>query len=255
MRKILIGLITLLLLGLAIYGITYGFSLGNMHIYSVPSIKEENAKLDKKIADATKLKNEDYPQNYTLLETAYKKLVQEKENYEQMLALGVDENGQPLNKIQEYEIERIWVVMGNYAKKQGVDLKLDVTSNNAISKTYDLTFTAIGGYIQITDFLYDIERDSTLVFKLENFKMLPQASTDELAASFTCKDIKLNITENNSSTNNANTNNTNANSTSTNNTNTTNNSTTTPSTTTTTSSDGEITTTTTTSTTSSGDAE
>ena len=63
------------------------------------------------------------------------------------------------SKIQEYEMERIWVVVGNYAKKQGVDLKIDVTSNNAISKTYDLNFTVTGGYIQITDFLYDMERD------------------------------------------------------------------------------------------------
>ena len=133
--------------------------------------------------------------------------------------------------------------MGNYATKQGVDLKLDVTSNNSISGTYDLTFTATGGYIQIIDFLYDVERDSTLVFKLENFKMVPGTSTEELVATFVCKDVKLNITDTSSSTNDTTTTgeNTNAN-TNSNNSNTTN-STNTNSTTTNTNSTGNTSTT------------
>ena len=152
-------------------------------------------RLDNKIQTASNLRTKDYPQNVTLLESAYKKLMSEKESYEQLLKLGVDENGLPLNKIQEYEMEKIWVAMGNYAQKEGVDLKMDITSNNSVSKTYDLKFTATGGYIQITDFLYDVERDTTLVFKIENFKMVPGENTDNLSATFTCKDIKLNIAD------------------------------------------------------------
>lgn len=197
MRKILLGLISILLAALAVYTAYYGITIGGLEINGIPAIQEENSKLDKKIENASKLRNSDYPQSVTLLESAYKKLMTEKENYEQILSLGVDENGETLNKIQEYEMERIWVVVGNYAKKQGVDLKIDVTSNNAISKTYDLNFTVTGGYIQITDFLYDMERDRTLVFKIENFKMTPGSSTDELVATFICKDIKLNITTTN----------------------------------------------------------
>ena len=195
MRKLLLGLISILLLALSIYMVACGMTFGSLEVNGIPAIQEENAKLDQKIQKATKLKNTDYPTNVASLESAYKKLMTEKENYEQILALGVDENGQPLNKIQEYEIEKIWITMGNYAKKQGVDLKLDVTSNNSISKTYDLKFTVTGGYIQITDFLYDVERDSTLVFKLENFKMVPGSSTEELVGTFVCKDIKVNVTE------------------------------------------------------------
>ena len=230
MRKLLLGLLSVLLLALAIYTAIYGISISGLTINGIPSIKEENAKLESKIQNVSKLKNTDYPTNVTALEGAYKKLISEKENYEQILSLGTDENGQPLNKIQEYEMERIWVVMGNYAKKQGVDLKIDVTSNNSISKTYDLKFTVTGGYVQITDFLYDIERDSTLAFKLENFKMTPGTSTDELVATFTGRDIKLNISSVDETTDTTNSNenntnkdetNTNTNSTNTNSTNTT----------------------------------
>lgn len=195
MRKILLGLVSIMLVALSVYTVMYGISIGNLQISGIPTIQEENEQLDKKIQTASNLRTKEYPQNVTLLESAYKKLMTEKESYEQLLELGVDENGQPINKIQEYEIEKIWVTMGIYAKKQGVDLKMDITSNNAISKTYDLKFTVTGGYIQITDFLYDIERDSTLVFKIENFKMVPGESTENLSATFTCKDIKLNISE------------------------------------------------------------
>ena len=200
MRKILMSLITIFLLGFAIYIVIYGFNLGNLEIKSILAIKEENAILEQKIANASKLRNTDYTQSLTLLENAYKKLMTEKDNYEQMLALGVDENGETLNKIVEYETEKLWVTLGNYAKKEGVDWKMDVTSNNSISKTYDLNFTVTGGYIQIIDFLYDMERDTTLVFKIENFKMVPGSSTDSLTATFTCKDIKVNISENSSTT-------------------------------------------------------
>ena len=131
-------------------------------------------------------------------------------------------------------MEKIWVAMGNHAKAQGVDLKMDVTLNNSVSKTYDLKFTVTGGYIQIVDFLYDVERDSTLVFKIENFKLVAGETTDVLVGTFTCKDIKINISEitgssststgssTDSSTNSSNTNTTNTNTTNTNSTNTSN---------------------------------
>ncbi len=195
MRKILLGLVSVMLFALSVYTAIYGFSIGSLEVKSIPAIKEENMRLDNKIQTASNLRTKDYPQNVTLLESAYKKLMSEKESYEQLLKLGVDENGLPLNKIQEYEMEKIWVAMGNYAQKEGVDLKMDITSNNSVSKTYDLKFTATGGYIQITDFLYDVERDTTLVFKIENFKMVPGENTDNLSATFTCKDIKLNIAD------------------------------------------------------------
>lgn len=234
MRKILLGLLVILLLALSVYIAVYGIELGGLQINSISAIKEENEELESKIETASKLRTTQYPSEITILESAYKKLVAEKENYEQILALGVDENGQPINKIQEYEMEKIWVAMGNHAKAQGVDLKMDVTLNNSVSKTYDLKFTVTGGYIQIVDFLYDVERDSTLVFKIENFKLVAGETTDVLVGTFTCKDIKINISEitgssststgssTDSSTNSSNTNTTNTNTTNTNSTNTSN---------------------------------
>ena len=193
MRKLLLGLITIVLLGLSVYMVIYGITLFKTEINSVPGIQEEDEILETKIQTASRLRNTTYPETISTLNESYKKLTTEKENYEQLLALGVDEDGQPLNKIQEYEIEKIWVTLGNYAKKEGVVIKMDVTVNNTVNDTYDLKFTVEGGYIQITDFLYDIEKDKTLVFKLENFKLVAGTTTDVLVGTFTCRAVKLNI--------------------------------------------------------------
>lgn len=193
MRKILLATVLLVLIIFSVWVVIYGIEFRETEIYSFKEIENANYELDKKIEAAASLQTLDYPQNLATLEQASKNLETKKQEYEELLALGVDENGLPLNKIQEYEIEKIWVTMGNYAKKQGVDLKMDITLNNSVSQTYNLNFTLTGGYIQITDFLYDIERDTTLVFKLENFKMVPGSSTDDLSATFVCRDIKLNI--------------------------------------------------------------
>ena len=78
MRKLLLGLISILLLGLAIYTAIYGISIGSLEINGIPAIQEENTKLENKIKTASQLKNTEYPQNHALLEGAYKKLVADK---------------------------------------------------------------------------------------------------------------------------------------------------------------------------------
>ena len=145
------------------------------------------------------------------------------------LDAGVDSNGIPLSKIQEYEIEKIWITLGNYAKEKGVDLKLEIKVNNSVSGTYDLNFTVDGSYSGIVDFIRAIQGDNTLVFKIDEFKLVAKQSNAEtenvtedntqitqetantetddsqnttknndvvnLTATFVCKDIKLNIVE------------------------------------------------------------
>ena len=65
-------------------------------------------------------------------------------------------------------------------------------------KKFDLKFAAIGSYVGIADFIYDIENDSTLGFKIEEFNMDSSEDTasTRLVATFTCKDIAIaNITQ------------------------------------------------------------
>ena len=96
-------------------------------------------------------------------------------------------------------------------------------STTGAEGTYDLDFTATGSYICITDFVSAIENDSTLGFKIEEFKLVPSGS--DLQATFTCKDISINKEELNTSTvmTTQNTNTTNNTTNTTNSTNSTNN--------------------------------
>ena len=52
------------------------------------------------------------------------------------------------------------------------------SNNKSPAKFYDLSFTVYGEYISILDFVSDIENDSELGFKIENFKMLKNAMAD-----------------------------------------------------------------------------
>lgn len=217
MRKMIFYLLFILLLVFAIWSVAKGVNTSAISINSFSTILEEDDKLEDLIKEASKQKNESYKSALEELQAALKKLKTSEESYQQLLDLGVDDNGVPLSKIQEYEMEKIWITVGNYAKKQGVDLKIDVTVNNSVAGTYDLNFTVVGKYVQIADFLYDIQRDKTLVFKIEDFKLIPAVETTDVAvqqtttengesqvqqtevfdlsASFVCKDIKLNIVE------------------------------------------------------------
>lgn len=213
MRKMIFSLLFIGLLVLAIWAVVNGVNTKVFAINSFSTIIENNDKLESLIKEASKQKNEKFKSALEELQVALKKLKSSEETYQQLLDLGVDDNGVPLSKIQEYEMEKIWITVGNHAKKEGVDLKIDVTVNNSVAQTYDLNFTIAGKYVQIADFLYDIQRDKTLVFKIENFKLVPFSETDsetstskdneqdekeemtDLVATFVCKDIKLNIIE------------------------------------------------------------
>lgn len=227
MRKLLLYLIALLLLAGAVLIVIRGIALGPITIYSFLEISAENTALEKLIDTAVKTKDVKYSDALNQQKQAYDTLINEKASYQQLLELGVDENGIPLSKIQEYEIEKIWITLGNYADKQGVDLRMDISVNNSVAKTYDLNFTVVGEYIQIADFLYDIQRDNTLVFNIENFKLVlseqvtetitdgektnsentaeesenatneetTEVTSYKLAATFVCKDIRLNIVD------------------------------------------------------------
>ncbi len=155
-----------------------------------------------------------------------------------------------VGQIQEYKVETLWVKLGTYATTEGTILQMDIKNSSTGGEgRYDLNFTVNGSYIAITDFISDIENDSMLGFKIEEFKIRQDSSDTDLVSTFVCKNIAIqdvqettnssgqtddnntnsnstntnNTNTNDTNTNNANTNNTNTNTTNTNSTNTTEN--------------------------------
>lgn len=231
MKKLLILILIGLLLALSIFIVLQGVNIGSVEILGIRQIQDKSAELDTKIQEAARLVEKTYEQAVSDVNTNAKKLEEEKKNYEDMTTISEDSDVEAANQLERYEIETLWVRLGNHATTQGVVMQMDVLpSTSGAANTYNLRFTATGSYISITDFISAIENDSTLGFKIEEFKMQPSGS--DLQATFVCKDIAIaevsatttetNNTNNTNSTNNSNTSNTTNTTSTTNTTNTTN---------------------------------
>lgn len=192
MKKILISVLILLLVVLSVFVATKGIGIGSFKILGINGIKDKNSELEQKVQEATKLASTDYKKAIGQVQENAKKLVEEKEKYEEMALLNTNEEGQMVTQIQKYEIETLWVKLGNYATTEGATLRIDlVNGSSGATDSYNLKFTINGSYISITDFISDIENDTTLGFKIEEFKMQPSGGAENLQATFTCKDITI----------------------------------------------------------------
>ncbi len=235
MKKLLILILIALLLALAGIVAINGVEIGNLEILGISGIQDRSAELDEKIQEAGKLAQKDFQEAVKDVQDNSKKLEETKQEYEEMTAISSESDVESAAQLETYEIETLWVKLGNHATNEGATMKMDVTKGtNTTQSTYNLNFTVNGSYISITDFISDIENDETLGFKIEEFKMVPSGSDSNLQATFVCKDIPIKeITETTPITNtdNTGTNTTNSNSTNTNNTANTSNTTNTTNTT------------------------
>lgn len=230
MKKLLILILIALILALSIFIVMNGLTIGKINILGINGIRDKNAQLDKQVEQASRLAEQDYKQAVNEVESNVQELQKEKQEYQDMTAISAEGDIQAANQIQRYTIDTLRVKLGNYATQEGTTLRMDVLKGtNTTEETYNLRLTVNGSYVGITDFVSDIENDSILGFKIENFKMQPGSNTSDLQATFMCNDIAITgvsgtspQTTQNTNTNNTNTNNTNTNST-TNNTNTANN--------------------------------
>lgn len=183
---ILIGL----LLALAIYIGLNGFEVGGIEVLSYHGMQTKNNQLDTKIQEASKLAEKDYRQALVTVQESSKRLKEAKEDYEEMTTISSEEDIQVAGQIERYEIEALWVKLGNYATSEGAVIKMDIVQGNT-ADSYDLKFTVNGSYISITDFISDIENDSTLGFRIEEFKLIPTNAGDSLQATFVCRGIAI----------------------------------------------------------------
>ena len=190
MKKLLISILIALLLILSIFIAINGLNVGKIEVLGIRGINQKNSELDQKIQQATQLSTIDYQKAVDEVEENSKKLTEEKKNYEDMALLNTDSEGQATAQIQKYEVEALWVKLGNHATSEGATMKMDIVKGSSTSENmYDLNFTVNGSYISIIDFISDIENDSTLGFKIENFHM--SGSGDSLQATFVCKEISI----------------------------------------------------------------
>ena len=188
MKKILISIIIILLIGL---GYTIGvksLSIGQLKLESVGDIKNASANLDQKFNTSKEISAKTYPKSIEDLDKVVRDLKTAKQQYQAKTLNNPDvQSNLGIIQVEKYNIEYLWTIIGNYATKNGVTLTLDIKSTSA-QDVYNLNFNLEGKYIGITDFIYSLEDDSELKFEIKDFKI----SSDKI----TTKNTATNVTDN-----------------------------------------------------------
>lgn len=191
MRKILLIIIIVLLVVLGYASVAKGMQIGELTISSIMEIDESSKELDKRTEELNSLIDVEYPKRIADLTTANNKMQDSKQRYLDETNLSSDEVLQSALQIESYDIERLWTKVGIHAGEEGVNIKLTLNSSSSgASNTKDLYFTVDGTYIAITNFIYSLEDDDELKFRIYNFELVPYAN-EVLRGSFVVKDIRI----------------------------------------------------------------
>ena len=192
MKKLLI-IILVALLGAGVYfTVVEGLQIGSVTVLGFQGIKQENDNLNSKMEEVNTLTSITFRQKTTELNSAAKELENAKTEYENRLKYTSEEDRQKVLETEKYELDFLWAKIGAYATEEKVILQLDVTtSSTGLANMKDLSFIATGSYIGITDFIYSLEDDDELGFRIENFKMIPSGS--DLQATFLVRNLDINV--------------------------------------------------------------
>lgn len=190
MRKILISILVGLMLIASGFFMVNG--LAKMNIKGAKGIDEKDTQIENKISELSDIISVKYTDAELNLKQAANNLIDSKTEYENQAALSNSNSSSYASKLKTYDIDYLWTKLGNYAKDENVVIKIEVTSGGASANLYNLNFTVTGSYVGTTDFIYDIENDSKLGFKIDNFKMI-SGDNAEVVGSFVCQDIPLSV--------------------------------------------------------------
>lgn len=182
MRKILIGILTILLIVMAVLVITKGLTIGNFKILSVKQIIEGNDKLTAGISETEKLIRSNYPTELETLDSNVSSLLAAKEEYQDLADVSTKSEINKATTVETYTVEFLWTRLGRHATAEGVYLSYTPTNNS-------IKFTVSGDYIPILSFVSAIENDSKLGFRIENFKLIPGGNN--LQATFETRNINI----------------------------------------------------------------
>lgn len=188
MKDILITVISILLTVVIIICMVKGLTVGSFRILSISNIKQESLNLDNEVEELNNLKNVTYKKKIDDLQTATKDLTTAKQKYLDLASVSTDKEIQDANLEQTYAMEFLWNKVGSYATKEGVTLKWDVSSTG-VNNEYTLNFTTTGSYVGVISYIYALENDSDLAFRIENFKMT--ASGENVTATFTVNNVAI----------------------------------------------------------------
>lgn len=192
MRKILISVLLILVLVLAFFTIFQGISIGTFEILSAEGIIALNDDLTSEIETANRKIKSDLQTEKANLSESINNLLQSKERYYDLANVSTESEINEANTEETYEIEYLWLRVGRHARTEGVNIRMDVINgNNFDASVKDLSFTVVGQYEGIIEFVSALEEDSELSFRIDNFNLLPSGTN--LQATFSVSGVRINL--------------------------------------------------------------
>ncbi len=191
MKKILICAVIVLLCILAFFTIFRGISIGNFKILSIKQIGEANDNLSLEISQTELLMHSTYQTKATELEGNITRLLNAKREYLDLAQVSTVGEIKGATQTEEYTSEFLMAKLGNYSGLYGVNLTYTPTTiTQSDPSLKNISFTVVGNYIPIKDFIEAIESDTELGFRIYAFKMEPNG-TDTVRASFTVRNVRM----------------------------------------------------------------
>lgn len=178
MRKVGILIIICLLVYLS-YDAIYNGN-GFLKPVSYTDIQTANKELDMLITTLNQKNTTEYSASKANLASAVQTYESTRSQYE---ALAETQKQMAYESTDLYDLEFLWTEIGNYSRKNTVAMKMNIaksTTSYSESEEYiicDLDFDLVGGYINVTDFIYDIEDDDRFGFEICEFSMVKADSS------------------------------------------------------------------------------
>ena len=210
MRKIIMLLATICVLVLTIEIFING--IGILNINGVNKISNKNKEIDAKIIELDDCVNKEYREALDRLNNTYNLFKNDKKDYNEQVVISSLNKNSYATQNERYDLDYLLTKIGKYADDEDVILKTRIEPSEAIEGFYHVNFMVWGTYLYTANFIYDIESDSKLGFKIDNFKMVPyyvdehkydemdeetklrekmQDEKIDVVCTFTCKDIPI----------------------------------------------------------------
>ena len=175
MRKLLISILLILLIVMTVLCIKNGINIGPLHVLGITQIQDANGELTKKIAEA-KSTNDNYTNKLTEIKDVIADLGKARQEYLQTINVSTESDIREATQTKNYTIEYLWSQVGNHATQEGVIINFEIVSG-VDENISNIKFTVTGNYLAITNFITELENDSTLQFTIDEFSMTQNQCT------------------------------------------------------------------------------
>jgi len=200
-KKVIIMSITLLVLVICfIVMATVDIDLGILSSLSINGISEKKVGVDGLILEETQHKA-NYDAELEKLQTAKNDYETAKKKFESIDEATID-MVKDATKDEKYFIEYLWIVLGNYAEDNNllIDIITPGSKQQATGTEQQMPNTSVvknsiqivvnGRYANVADFVYEVENDKELKFKLDNIKMI-YAKDNTIQATFNVLNLQV----------------------------------------------------------------